>query len=229
MLTKAQALFVAPVIVLVAMRRQEDLALRFMRLDKLAKRNLRSFAIGAGVTATIIVLPIVLRGAGPSMLQAVSRLASHDMLSGYALNAWWLVTWILRAVYALHLGPLQAFTMPVRILGRQRFMEIAFVDPKFIGSGIVALLIVWALWRFGTRRSLSVWAATAGWCVFACFMFAAQVHENHLYLAVPSSRSRRDSSAGFARRSMRSPRSARSMAASSMASATVGRCRSTVA
>ena len=74
-LTKAQALFVAPVIVLVAMRRQEDLALRFMRLDKLAKRNLRSFAIGAGVTAIIIVLPIVLRGAGPSMLQAVSRLA----------------------------------------------------------------------------------------------------------------------------------------------------------
>ncbi len=184
-LTKAQALFVAPVIVLVAMRRQEDLALRFMRLDKLAKRNLRSFAIGASVTAAIIVLPIVLRGAGPSMLQAVSRLASHDMLSGYALNAWWLVTWILRAVYALHLGPFQAFTMPVRILGRQRFMEIAFVDPKFIGSGIVALLIVWVLWRFGTRRSLSVWAATAGWCIFAYFMFAAQVHENHLYLAVP--------------------------------------------
>jgi hypothetical protein len=32
---------------------------------------------------------------------------------------------------------------------------------------------------------VAVWAATAGWCVFAYFMFAAQVHENHLYLAVP--------------------------------------------
>ncbi|HYN09480.1 MAG TPA: hypothetical protein VES67_19000 [Vicinamibacterales bacterium] len=184
-LTKAQALFIAPVILLVAMRKEADLALRFARLDTLAKRNLRSFVLGGAVTATVIVLPIVLRGAWPNMVQAVSRLASHDMLSGYALNAWWLVTWFLRAVYALHLGWFQAFTMPVRILGRHRFMEIAFVDPKLIGAGIVGVLVVWALWRSGTRRSLSVWAATAGWCVFAYFMFAAQVHENHLYLAVP--------------------------------------------
>jgi hypothetical protein len=184
-LTKAQALFVAPAILFAAMRREDDLRLRLPRLERLAKRSLRRFLAAGLVTAAIIVLPIYLRGALPSMIQAIGRLASHDMLSGYALNAWWLATWILRAVYALHLGWFQAFTMPVRILGRDRFMEIGFPDPKWIGSGIVAVLVLWGLSRSGTRRSVAVWAATAGWCVFAYFMFAAQVHENHLYLAVP--------------------------------------------
>ena len=184
-LTKAQALFVAPVILFAAMRREEDLRLRLPRLEPLAKHNLRRFFIGGGVTAALIILPIYLRGAFPNMIQALGRLASHDMLSGYALNAWWLTTWGLRAAYAMNLGWYQAVTMPVRILGRNRFMELGFPDPKWIGSGIVAVLIIWALFRSGTRRSLAVWAATAGWCVFAYFMFAAQVHENHLYLAVP--------------------------------------------
>ena len=53
------------------------------------------------------------------MIQAVSRLAAHDMLSGNALNAWWLVTWIVRSLDGLERGWLTAFTTPVRILGSQ--------------------------------------------------------------------------------------------------------------
>jgi hypothetical protein len=181
-LTKAQALFVAPAILLATMRKKNDLGLRFTKFEK---RNPRSFVLGAAIASVSILLPIVLRGAWPNMVQAVGRLAAHDMLSGNALNAWWLVTWVVRAAYALDLGWYGAFTMPVRILKRSRFMEIGYPDPKLIGTAIVGLLIAWGLWRSLSGRTIAGWAATAGWCVFAYFMFGAQVHENHLYLAVP--------------------------------------------
>jgi hypothetical protein len=186
-LTKAQALFIAPVVLFAAI----DIKFRLARDADASKPPpkpvfvLGWFLIGGALAGAAIVLPIAVRGAWPSMVQAISRLAAHDMLSGNALNAWWLVTWVVRAAYALHLGWFAAFTMPVRILGRSRFMEIGYPDPKLIGTAIVALLIGWRLWRTRDGLPLAGWAATAGWCVFAYFMFGAQVHENHLYLAVP--------------------------------------------
>jgi hypothetical protein len=192
-LTKAQALFVAPVVLFVALQAltgKKDFGFGTARSGDSAKQPsvfavLSRFVLGGAIASALIVLPIVLRGAWPSMVQAISRLAAHDMLSGNALNAWWLVTWVVRALYALDLGWFEAFTMPVRILGRTRFMEIGYPDPKLIGTAIVALWIGWGLWLSSGGRTLAGWAATAGWCVFAYFMFGAQVHENHLYLAVP--------------------------------------------
>jgi hypothetical protein len=174
-LTKAQAIFVIPIVMLAAVtagratRRQAVLA----------------FAAGGAAVSLLVLLPIVLRGAWPNMLQAISRLAAHDMLSGNALNIWWLVTWIVRASYALDLGWFTAFTLPVRILGSSRFMEIGYPNPKPIGTAMVLAAIGWALWRARTTRSLADWAFVAGWCVFAYAMLGAQVHENHFYLAVP--------------------------------------------
>ena len=192
-LTKAQALFVAPVILFTAVQAltgRKDFGFKVVRSGDAGKRPralavLGSFFLGGAITGALIVLPIILRGAWPSMVQAVGRLAAHDMLSGYALNAWWLVTWVVRAVYALDLGWFRAFTMPVRILESTRFVEIGFPDPKLIGTAIVALWIGWGLAISSGGKTLAGWAATAGWCVFAYFMFGAQVHENHLYLAVP--------------------------------------------
>ncbi len=184
-LTKAQALFVAPAIVFAAMSDKNAAGFRSRSVDTQNRRTLLWLLAGAAAATMAIVLPIVIRGAGPSMVQAIGRLAAHDMLSGNALNAWWLVTWVVRASYGLELGWFEAFTMPVRILGRSRFMEIGYPDPKLIGTAIVALLIGWRLWRSTRGRTMAGWAATAGWCVFAYFMFGAQVHENHLYLAVP--------------------------------------------
>jgi hypothetical protein len=174
-LTKAQALFVGPVILLAILLR-----------DRASMRAAWArFAAGGAIAAALILLPIVARGAWPNMVQAVSRLAAHDMLSGNALNAWWIVTWLTRAIYALDLGWFTAFTMPVRILGVNRFMEIGGPDAKAIGAGIVIVLLAWALWQSRQGRSLAGWSFVAGWSVFAYAMFSAQVHENHLYLAVP--------------------------------------------
>jgi hypothetical protein len=174
-LTKAQALFVGPVILLaILLRDRASMRAAFVR-----------FAAGGAIAAALILLPIVARGAWPNMVQAVSRLAAHDMLSGNALNAWWIVTWLARALYALDLGWFTAFTMPVRILGVTRFMEIGGPNAKVVGAAVVLALLAWALWQSRKGRSLAGWAFVAGWSVFAYTMFSAQVHENHLYLAVP--------------------------------------------
>jgi hypothetical protein len=174
-LTKAQALFVAPVVVLAALA--YDIARR--------RRAFVACLAGGAVASAAILLPIALRGAWPNMIQALSRLAAHDMLSGNALNLWWLVTWVVRALDALRFGWLQAFTFPVRILGIGRFMEVGYPNPKPIGTAMVIAALAWALWRARGLRAVADWAFVGGWCVFAYFMLGIQVHENHLYLAVP--------------------------------------------
>ena len=97
-------------IVLVAVG--EKARVSFYKNRKTNPRSLLWFLSGAAAATAAIVLPIVLRGAWPNMVQAVGRLAAHDMLSGNALNAWWMVTWVVRAMYALDLGWVQAFTSP---------------------------------------------------------------------------------------------------------------------
>ena len=175
-MTKAQALFVMPALAL-ALVRQE-------RVDRL--RAMVWFASSALATVALLVLPFAVRGALPNMIGALARLGAHDMLSGHALNAWWIVTWLTRAIYALdELDWVTAFTMPVRILSGTRFVEIGLPNPKPLGAAIVIALVLWGLWRLRGSRTLADWSFFAGWSVLAYFMFGAQVHENHAYLAIP--------------------------------------------
>jgi hypothetical protein len=175
-LTKAQAVFVGPALLL-ALWRQPIVP---------TSRAVGRFLAGGLAAALLVVLPIILRGAWPNMVQAIGRLAAHDMLSGYGLNAWWIVTWFVRSSYGVaELGWFDAFTLPVRILGIERFMEVGFPNPKPIGAVVVLAAIGWGLWRARRARTLGAWAALGGWSVLTYFLFSAQVHENHLYLAVP--------------------------------------------
>jgi len=175
-LTKAQAVFVLPVIAFAVLFRDRARAIA----------ALTSLCIGGLAMTTVIVLPIALRGALPNMLNAMSRLAAHDMLSGNAMNAWWIVTWIVRAIAAApELGAFTAWTMPVKILQNSRFMEVGYPDAKSIGTALVLAAVAWGLWRTRRGAAPAAWALVGGWTVFAYAMLGAQVHENHLYLAVP--------------------------------------------
>ena len=175
-LTKAQAVFVAPIVLLAVLGTATTGA---------AARAVMALAVGGAAASALILLPILVRGAWANMIQAVSRLAAHDMLSGNALNAWWVVTWIERSLDGLERGWVTAFTTPVRILQASRFMEVGYPNPKPIGTALVLLAIGWGCWRGRRLSRLADWAFLGGWCVFAYAMFGAQVHENHLYLAVP--------------------------------------------
>lgn len=175
-LTKAQAVFVGPALIL-ALVRQRHLP---------PARALARFVAGGVALSVVVILPFVLRGAVPNMIQAVGRLGAHDMLSGYGLNAWWIVTWLVRSSYAApDLGWAEAYTTLVRILQISRFIEVGYPNPKPIGAAIVLGLLAWGTWRARHDARAHASAYLAGWSVLTYFIWNTQVHENHLYLAVP--------------------------------------------
>lgn len=179
MLLKLQAVFAVPVAALL--------------LWHASRRPLHASVIAAAsalAVATLSLLPFVLRGALPNVAQGVGSLLRHDMLSGTAANAWWIVTWILRASYAAgDLGTWEAWTLPVRILGIRRLMELGYPNPRPLATALVIGLSVWGFHRAQraatTRPSPVVLLASGAFAVHAYFMLGVQVHENHLFLALP--------------------------------------------
>lgn len=178
-LIKVQALLAAPFVALL-------LACRASR----PFRTCSAAGLGfAGLTCAAL-LPFAVRGALPNVQQGVASLLRHDMLSGTAANFWWLVTWLLRASYAVQdLGSWAAWTMRVRILGVRRFIELGYPNPRPIASAVVLAIFGWAVYRAYTavRRgsSPSLVLVAAAFAMHAYFVLAVQVHENHLFLAIP--------------------------------------------
>src|SRR5690606_19788930 len=77
---------------------------------------------------------------------------------------------------------------PPDALGVRRFVELGYPNPRPIGTGVAAAAALWGFYRAHRAaragRLLPLIGAGA-FAVHAYFMFAVQVHENHLYLAVP--------------------------------------------
>jgi hypothetical protein len=184
-LTKAQGVFIAPAVALAIWT--------IGRRDRRIQRLLAA-AAGASVTGIAIVAPVILAGGGRNMVQALGRLATHDMLSANAANLWWIVGWLLRVRYSAHdMGLWAALTAPARILNISRVIEIGYPDPRTIGIILMTAAIAWALWTAyqsairNPQSAMDVWlvAGIAGFCVHAYATLSAQVHENHLFAAVP--------------------------------------------
>ena len=129
------------------------------------------------------------------MLQALGRLAQHDMLSANAANLWWVIGYLLRVRYSMHdMGLWAAVTAPAKILGIQRVIEIGYPDPRAHRDRPLPRRVrVGALDRL--RRTpdnpaigdpdLWLLAGLAAFLVHAYATLSAQVHENHLFAAVP--------------------------------------------
>jgi hypothetical protein len=175
-LTKAQPIFVAPAIAAALVWRHRDAAPRAI-----------AWAAGGGaIVCALAIGPYVARGAWSNFTQAVGRLATHDMMSAEAANVWWIATWALRVLdVAGEWGWHDALTQQVRILGISRAIALGYPNPRVIGLCLVAAAIAWTVWRMRRAQSLADVAALTGWSAFAYAQLAAQVHENHLYLALP--------------------------------------------
>ena len=191
-LTKAQGLFIAPAV-----------ALAIWTTGDARGRGARVLRSGAGALAAgvAIVAPVVAAGGWRNMVQALGRLAHHDMLSANAANAWWIVGYLLRAWYSMHdMGVWAALTAPAKILGIQRVIDIGYPDPRAIGIVLTIAATVWALGTayISARRTAhaaprashpapDLWllAGVAAFTVHAYATLSAQVHENHLFAAVP--------------------------------------------
>ncbi len=176
-LTKAQAVFIVPIVMLAAWNAGPGRG---------HARGMGSAMVGAASVAAIVLTPFVLAGAWRNLVQGVGSLLRHDMLSADAANLWWVVTYLMRAAYAVpDLGAWGAWTMTVRILGISRVVALGYPNPRTWATAAVIAAGAWALWRVRRSRELPVMLAGAAFIVHAYFVLGVQVHENHLYLAVP--------------------------------------------
>ena len=146
-------------------------------------------ASGTAVVALALV-PFAIQGALANVVQGVGALLRQDMLSGTAANLWWIVTWALRVQYAIpDIGAWASWTMTTRILGVRRFTELGYPNPRPIGAALVIAASGWGLHRAHRAMrhgaSLMVLLGAGAFVIHAYFMLAVQVHENHLYLALP--------------------------------------------
>jgi hypothetical protein len=136
-------------------------------------------------TAAALLAPFARIGALANLRQGVGSLLRHDMLSADAANLWWIVTWLLRASYAVHdYGAWNSWTMTVPILGISRVVALGYPNPRVIAPILAGSVIVWAFWH-ARRATPGVMLGAAALAVHAYFVLAVQVHENHLYLALP--------------------------------------------
>lgn len=176
--TKPQPVIIGPAVALALWHSTTNSAVRVRRF---------SLALVAGVAcAAVITGPVFAAGGGPNFLQAMGRLEAHDMLSGNACNVWWLVGWVTRAVYSIEdYGRWGAFAHETRILAISRFIEVGGPDPRLIATTAVLLVTAWAVWTCRRAHDLWLWAGLAAFLVHAYAVLAVQVHENHLFAAVP--------------------------------------------
>jgi hypothetical protein len=143
-------------------------------------------AAGGAVVAALALAPFAAAGTLPNMAQALGRLATHDMLSANACNLWWVVGYVLRAWHSIpDVGAWAAVTAPASILGISRVIEIGYPNPRAIGIALTIAAAAWALWTARRVRDLWLLAAAGAFVVHAYATLSAQVHENHLFAAVP--------------------------------------------
>jgi hypothetical protein len=175
-LTKVQAIFVAPIVALALWN--SGAAQRGRRL---------STALASLIVASVALLsPYLVIGAARNLVQGVSSLLRHDMLSADAANLWWVVTYVLRASYAAgELGAWAAWTLTMRILGISTVVRLGYPNPRPIATVSIAAATAWTLWRARRSNDLALMCAAAALIVHAYFILGVAVHENHLYLAVP--------------------------------------------
>lgn len=175
-LIKPQAVFLVPVIAVLLLQTRPDRNWRALGLT----------AVMGTLTTAVIVLPFVIRGAFLNLMQAMSRLLQHDMLSAQAANLGWIGTWILRVLPGIpDLGWHRALTMQIRILSINRIVELGYPNPRLVGTMLTTAALIWATWRAWRGVSRAGGAALAAWSAYAYMMLGAQVHENHLYMVLP--------------------------------------------
>jgi hypothetical protein len=78
-----------------------------------------------------------------------------------------------------------AIVRPTQILQISRFIEVGYPNPRPVGALLVVASIGWAMWKARARRDVWFAAALGAFAVHAYAVLSAQVHENHLYAAVP--------------------------------------------
>ncbi|MES1255095.1 MAG: hypothetical protein ABUS56_05775, partial [Acidobacteriota bacterium] len=176
-LTKPQAAVVLPALAL-AVWNSGAPAARFARLARAAAGGL--------VGSAAVLAPVVAAGAWWNMLNALESITRHDMLSGNAPNLWWVVGYLMRAWYSTaDMGAWAAYTTPTKILAISRVVELGYPNPRVVGAALAGATMLWGTWAARRARGPALACAAGAFMVHAYATLSAQVHENHLFAAVP--------------------------------------------
>jgi hypothetical protein len=180
-LTKVQAMLVAPAVVLALWSPACPSPTR-SAAGRLAKAS-----AGAALTSAVVLAPVVVAGAWPNLQQAMASLGRHDMLSGQAANLWWIVTYVMRAIYAVpDMGLAGAFFSPVRRpLAITTTVGLGYPNPRLAASLAALAAAAWGVWLGRRARDLPRFALIGAWVCYAYFMLSVQVHENHFFMILP--------------------------------------------
>jgi hypothetical protein len=175
-MTKPQALFVGPAVVL-AIWNAGDSGQAWRRLLAATK--------SATILAAVVMLPVVFAGTTLNMLRAMGSLVRHDMLAGNACNLWWIVGYVIQVVAAVHRGdPAPARTV-ADIVQISSLPAEWYVSPRLVGAALTCAATAWALGIARGARELALFAALAAFTADAYFVLSAQVHENHFFVVIP--------------------------------------------
>ena len=175
-MTKPQGVLVGPAIAL---------ALWNAGVRRDASARLRAALTASAAAAALLVAPLVAAGTAYYMVRSVAVLAGHDMLSAFACNVWWIVSYGFAA--AAEPGHGLRGLLPVRaeIVTHGYAMAHGWPHPRLIAIALMAGPAIWSLRAAAGARDLGLQAALAAFVVITYFMLSVQVHENHFFLALP--------------------------------------------
>lgn len=143
--------------------------------------HLRAAVLAAVTSGVAIGGPFFVFGRPGDFVSAIAVNATENVLSGNAVNAWWLVTAAWRVVT---LGA-EAFSTRPLYLSVSEFTAVIGVHPRLWAAAVVLGLWGLAFWRVRRNAAPAAVAALGALIVHIYFTFAVSVHENHLVHAVP--------------------------------------------
>jgi hypothetical protein len=174
MLTKPQGIFIVPAIVLAV-------------CNVRGRTGLFRAAAGGALVSAAVLAPFVAAGALWNVVHGVASQAREIYLSMEGYNFWWMAGHFLWVGYAWQRG-LDAWSVFVGPVTRIPFVRAAAHGLPFLrvaGTLLALAGIAWGIFVGRRARDLSLVAAVGAFSVHAYAVLGAQVHENHLFAAMP--------------------------------------------
>jgi Gpi18-like mannosyltransferase len=143
--------------------------------DRLARSTAAAGAVIVGLFA-----PFVWASGAANVWTGLRANFTEDMVSGNALNFWWIVTGFAR-IFRYGSDVLEKWTM---LLSLDRFSAGIGFNPRPLMAVLVVIASLIVAWRARRDATTVRLAAALALIVHIYFTFAIAVHENHLVYAI---------------------------------------------
>jgi hypothetical protein len=173
-LTKPQGIFVVPAVVI---------AVGNVR----GRTGLIRAAAGGALVSAAVLAPFIAAGAWWNVVHGVASQAREIYVSMDGYNFWWLSGHFLWVAYDWQRGldAWAVFTGPVTRIPFVRAAAHGLPFLRVAGTMLALAGIGWGVVVGRKARDLSLVAAVGAFSVHAYAVLGAQVHENHLFAAMP--------------------------------------------